>query len=641
MNWMEALYRTYEDNAQQAGLHSSEEKGSKKRTITPLFPLYHSSQNAQVTIVLNGSGGFRQAEVVPAGSQQTIIPVTEKSGGRTSGLCPHPLCDKLQYVAGDFTKWTGNAKSGYKEYLNQLERWKDFDPSNAALSSIFAYVSQGNLLEDLVKSGILPVHEDSGILMKKWKGEKNDAPEIYAALGVVGIDSILVRWRVEIPGLLVADVWKNKEMWNSWIRFQESQEQNTGLCYVTGKMTNLAIQHPARIRNAGDGAKIISSNDSSGFTFRGKFDVAAEVCGVGREVSQKAHSALRWLISNQGWRDDSLAIVAWSSNSLFIPNPLTDTSGMLDIDPDEEPETTQYTAEEIGRKLRAKISGYREEVANVSQVFIMGLDSATPGRLSITFFNEMDSVEYWDNIEHWHTECVWWQWDDKHKLRYAGAPSPRTIAEVAYGKSVDEKLRRQTVTRLLPCITERRPVPPDLVEACLHRACNRNGLESWEWNLAVNTACALFRYQFNSTTKQHYYTMSLDKTITDRGYLYGRLLAVAELLEKTAQKTSSDTERTTNAEKLMQRFSIHPHSTWVILRKALDPYLQILTKNEPGLKFYYDRELASIHDLFDHNDFNNDSKVSGEFLLGYYCQKSEMFPKKSSDKEDKNSQPKE
>lgn len=72
--------------------------------------------------------------------------------------------------------------------------------------------------------------------------------------------------------------------------------------------------------------------------------------------------------------------------------------------------------------------------------------------------------------------------------------------------------------------------------------------------------------------------MSLDKTITERGYLYGRLLAVAELLEKTAQKTSSDTERPTNAEKLMQRFSIHPHSTWEILRKALDPYLQILTK---------------------------------------------------------------
>lgn len=114
MNWMEALYKTYEDNAQRTGLNSSEEKNSKNRTITPLFPLYHGSQNAQVTVVLDGSGAFRRAEVVPAGNQQTIIPVTEKSGGRTSGLCPHPLCDKLQYVAGDFTKWTGNTKPGTK-----------------------------------------------------------------------------------------------------------------------------------------------------------------------------------------------------------------------------------------------------------------------------------------------------------------------------------------------------------------------------------------------------------------------------------------------------------------------------------------------------------------------------------------------
>lgn len=640
MNWMEALYRTYEDNAQQAGKNSSEERDLKKRTITPLFPLYHGSQNAQITVVLDGSGNFRRAEVVPSGSQQTIIPVTEKSGGRTSGLCPHPLCDKLQYVAGDFTKWTNNGKSGYKEYLNQLERWKDFDPSNATLSAIFAYVSKGALLKDLVESKILPVNEDY-VLMKKWTGEKNDAPEIYAALGVVSIDAILVRWRVEIPGNLVPDVWKDKEMWDSWIRFQESQEQNTGLCYVTGKTTNLAIQHPARIRNAGDGAKIISSNDSSGFTFRGKFDDSAEVCGVSLEVSQKAHSALRWLISNQGWRDDSQAIVAWSSRCFFMPGPLTDTRELLDIDPDEEPETIQYTAEEVGRKLRTKISGYKEEIANISKVFIMGMDSATPGRLAITFFNEMDSVEYWNNIEHWHTACVWWQWSEKNKLRYAGAPSPKTIAEVAYGKSVDEKLRKQTIARLLPCIIEKRPVPSDLVDACIHRACSRNGLESRDWNLAVNTACALFRYQFNSTQKQHHYTMSLDKTITERGYLYGRLLAVAELLEKAAQKASSDTERPTNAEKLMQRFSSHPHSTWQTLHKALEPYFQILTKNKPGWKTYYDKELASIHDLFDPNDFINDTKVSGEFLLGYYCQKSDMFNKTSSVKEEENSQPKE
>lgn len=187
------------------------------------------------------------------------------------------------------------------------------------------------------------------------------------------------------------------------------------------------------------------------------------------------------------------------------------TEELLDIDPDEEPEVVQYTAEKVGRKLRTKISGYKEKVVNISKVFIIGLDSASKdkGRLSITFFNEMDSVEYWNNIEHWHTECVWWLWDNRNKLWYVGAPSPKTIVEVAYGKSVDEKLRKKTVARLLPCIIERRPLPPDLVEACIHRACNRNGLESWDWTLAINTACALFRYQFNSIKQQHY-NMSLD-----------------------------------------------------------------------------------------------------------------------------------
>ncbi len=32
----------------------------------------------------------------------TIIPVTEKSGSRTAGKEPHPLCDNLRYLAGDY-----------------------------------------------------------------------------------------------------------------------------------------------------------------------------------------------------------------------------------------------------------------------------------------------------------------------------------------------------------------------------------------------------------------------------------------------------------------------------------------------------------------------------------------------------------
>ena len=48
---------------------------------------------------------------------------------------------------------------------------------------------------------------------------------------------------------------------------------------------------PKKIRNSGDGAKLISSNDDKGFTFRGRFDLPSEAACVGRVTTEKAHNA--------------------------------------------------------------------------------------------------------------------------------------------------------------------------------------------------------------------------------------------------------------------------------------------------------------------------------------------------------------
>ena len=100
MNWMYALYATYEQNRDYVGRIDKEPAhgNRKERLITPLLPLYHSMQNAHITITLNRQGELIDASLNNQNSQPTIIPVTEASGGRTSGACAHPLCDKLQYV---------------------------------------------------------------------------------------------------------------------------------------------------------------------------------------------------------------------------------------------------------------------------------------------------------------------------------------------------------------------------------------------------------------------------------------------------------------------------------------------------------------------------------------------------------------
>src|SRR5690625_1704571 len=104
----------------------------------------------------------------------------------------------------------------------------------------------------------------------------------------------------------------------------------TGYCYVTGKETLLTTQHGSRIRNAGDMSKLISANDKSGYTYRGRFAKPTEAVQVGYDVSQKAHHALRWLIQRQGTNIDSRYFVSFGIEKLEVPNPLDSTADIFE-----------------------------------------------------------------------------------------------------------------------------------------------------------------------------------------------------------------------------------------------------------------------------------------------------------------------
>lgn len=114
--------------------------------------------------------------------------------------------------------------------------------------------------------------------------------------------------------------------------------------------------------------------------------------------------------------------------------------------------------------------------------------------------------------------------------------------------------------------------------------------------------------------------MALDSTITSRDYLYGRLLAVAEQLEQLALFMSKENRRTT-AERYMQQFADRPFSTWRNIELALDPYKARLNNARAAFLSLREQEITDIQNLFQRDDYCNDSKLTGEFLLGYHCQK--------------------
>jgi len=245
----------------------------------------------------------------------------------------------------------------------------------------------------------------------------------------------------------------------------------------------------------------------------------------------------------------------------------------------------------------------------------MGLDSATPGRMAITFYRELTGSDYLTRIEQWHQGCAWPQnfGKDKH---FTGAPAPKDIAEACYGLRLDDKLRKATTERLLPCILDGQPLPPDIVHSSVRRACNRVGLEDWEWEKVLGIACALYR----KCHEKEGYEMGLDNERHTRDYLYGRLLAVADVLEGRALWKAGET-RPTTAARLMQRFSDHPCSTWKTIELALGPYKARLG----GSTDWFNRLIDEIKDKFETKDFIEDKSLSGEFLLGYHCQRADLL----------------
>jgi CRISPR-associated protein Csd1 len=290
MSWIERLYQTYENN-----------KGSVANPddVVPLLPLFHSTQNAQLHVVLDGEGNFLDASVVVKDDASTIVPATEASAGRAGAkIAPHALFDTLQYVAGDYLKYGGNPnkkknESGFKPYIQALQGWVETS-GNRKIQSVFTYLEKGQLIKDLIEKNVLVAGKDR-MLAEEW-AEPGEAPPIFKVIKQAnkkGQFEAFVRFSVEIPGERPSELWKDTELRESWGKYYGTIQSKSDLCMVTGETTNVASNHPKNIRYPGDGAKLVSSNDTEGFTYLGRFTCDAEACGVGIEVTQKAHSALR------------------------------------------------------------------------------------------------------------------------------------------------------------------------------------------------------------------------------------------------------------------------------------------------------------------------------------------------------------
>lgn len=642
MSWINRLVDTYDSCAEFVGVPVD--------NVSPLLPVAHTTQNAQLEITLHEDGSFWKAEAVTKskarderGRELTIIPCTEDSTSRSGKAeFPHPLCDKLQYVAGDYEKHGGTkGSSSHQKYLEQLKEWCDSPHACKEVKTVYSYLCKGSVVRDLISAGLFACDENNAVQSSWREGIE---------LEVKPLESF-VRFAVHITGEPLHKVWESPGVWQSYVDFLLDSQSQKDLCYVTGELIPCADKHPAKLRHTGDKAKLVSANDTSGYTFRGRFTDDTETVRVGFLPSQKAHAALRWLVARQGLRNGEQSIVIWGNQKDPLPIALNDTDEVLkraaqvdlqddffDYTPDISFEPPQ-TEDELAKRIRSCMLGYWKQFDNeYSTAVIMAVDAATVGRLSITYYRELTGSRYLEKLKSWHTSCAWLH-NYKREFKenpldagkkpkakaiiFYGAPAPAQIADAAYGKNCSDKLKKATVERLMPCIIDGKPLPYDIVQSVVRQASRCAEIENYDWEKALSIACALIKHRYNKEE----WNVDMEKINIsyrqDRSFLYGMLLAVADKVEQITFRREDN--RLTNAMRYMNVFSQRPSKTWGIINDRLNPYW---AKLYPSTRKKYQDLMAKIHASFQPGDFESDNKLNPKYLLGFYCQRYMMLKEK-------------
>ena len=572
MGLLQKAVETYDAMSHRAGIVFEGEEEA-------LAPVGHTLLEVQIKITLDQNGNFVTAHEMDKNASKIIVPVTEESAGRTSKATaerPHPLCDYLRYLLPQ-------NQVEYSHYIAQLSDWANSAFSHPKLHAVLNYVNGGTILSDLNRVGIAAEEKYRVCWVVNGLGEGHNGP-----------------------------CWSDQSLMQAFIRYSSAKraEVPSVLCMISGAVEPAAGQHPKGIIPINGNAKLISANDSSGFTYRGRFISPDQAATVSYTASQKAHNALRWLVVNQGVSIGGRTFLCWNPQGIRLPSvtgPMRRKTGNVP----QAATPTQYQ-----KQLREALSSWKNDLPDRAGVVIAAFDAATTGRLALTYYNELPASDFLDRLYNWDNTCKW-----ENGPLGVQSPALSHLVKWAFGTprngkaEPDSRILSQQMQRLVACRVDQAPFPLDMERALVEKASNLSNYEGSERRNLLFTACAAIRkYRYDHVKEE--WDMALDKECTNRSYLFGRLLAIADKVERITY--SGDNTRETNAMRTQKAFALRPMSGWRILEEKLEPYYKQLS---PGLCQYYRNMTQEIVDKLSASDPELNQKLEDVYLLGFYHQR--------------------
>ncbi len=602
--------------------------------------------NAGIEISLSKTAEVVDITLISKALQKTIFPVTPDSVKRSGGaISPNPLFEKLDYMAGDWNlivedeSILENKRNNFEAYKKILGKWANFSKF-PQIKIIYEFISKAKIIELLLRKfslkdliGAQAQEEEEGEEIKEnlETSSENDESENKSqdklaiqlskakeSKNVKKLADIFVRFKVYCDDNR-PEVYFREDILREWV---ENYTEILGLKtldeldYISGRIETLQSFYPKKIRNQGDGARIISSNDKTIRTFGGRFNPKEpeQVATLGQKSMLEALYALSWLIkNNRAFNYDGLVVLSWSAEFIEEANIYNMFSNYE--------EDGKYVFNVPSNKVTTSLVMYGKRSKGLDnftsqhKVNVLVLDGESKGRISICYYNELDSTKYYQNLENW-CKTLCWEWKNfKTKEFEIRTPNFYHIYDLIHRESKeDKKLKKHFFKEILPCVIEGKAIPRYFVKSAFKKVCKPESFRDYfDWQENICVACAIF----NKFYKKEKY-MKLDTNETDRSYLFGRLLALAERIENTATNYAGQT----NAERLFTRFTMRPGQTFSTLQKQLVPYFDKLYGNgKAGLANYFKNQIAEILDKMGKEEFTSNKALNEMFILGYYGQR--------------------
>lgn len=501
-------------------------------------------------------------------------PVTERSACRASGNdSPHGFVDNPSWMFGELApegkkKKKKNISSKNENitivedekspgehrleaYLRQLRTLYKTDPQNLREVCLIYRAIRRPKFRSQIWSAVETLLKEK----IRSKGEKISERNYEKWLRIASKTNI--RWVVQSLKQKGGAVHSLDSVKKAWVILQREQGGKEVISLLDGQKKIARILHP-RI----NGASLISFNDSATYcghihecfskkiSAKGSEDAGSALpAQIGFEEAEKYSKALEWLIKNSSVRLGEVTNCIWIDQSEDKEIKLNKSAYDLVVPQSQHSVFSRGKAkkgrgavlEDIGDLIKAlqrfrigKPGDYRQK-----RFYLLSMLLRNKGRHAILGGYNGSMGELEDNANRF-IECT----SIGLPVNYpAFKDEPRdfcpTLMDILDAAGVKSQKKKRLVwdREVVEVIVHGRPLPPELCRLVVLKAIQQKHREqsqetrlTYRELLAVAAGCS--RHFLNRISGKENYQMGLDTSITDSGYLAGRLFAVCENIQK-------------------------------------------------------------------------------------------------------------